>query len=448
MPAAMLTQAAYPARLRSPAGIVAAALTALLALPVSAQTAQEDSVTARPRPEYEAIGLSPAVLFGYADDKALLRGPLGLLDAFQIFPSLGLELFSTDNVFKTPDGKVFDQVVRLQPTVELRSDWDNHALNLGFHADSLRHFDRKSEDTDDWGAFVDGRLDLSDRESIDLRASHDLQHEERGSVDDVNGSEPTLFTVDAAQLDWRYQRAAVLTRFLFNSRHLRFLDTPSTLGVINQSDRNRWEYDPRLRVGYEAFAGTVLYVEPTLSWRRYDREFDRNNEQRDSDGRELLVGLTYDASAVSYLDIGVGYTRRDYKDPDLPSISGFASRAALTWNPLDQITINSSLSRSIREATQQGVAGFFVTAASVSLDYELRYDVILQSDARYSLEQAKARSGFSETDKIYGVGLGATFMVNEYMRTRAGYRFERRDSDVVGLDYSENRFFVRLELQY
>lgn len=88
----------------------------------AAQTALEDTVRARfPEAEYRPIGVD-----------------LGLNDSFLLFPKAVVAVTRTDNLFRDGTDRIADEIVTFAPSVDLKSDWDNHALDLSFRGEIAR----------------------------------------------------------------------------------------------------------------------------------------------------------------------------------------------------------------------------------------------------------------------------------------------------------------------
>lgn len=432
------------------------------AAPASGQTAVEDSVVNRPRPEYDPQGFSPGMALNMGHEPVRGRGVAGMLDTFVAFPSVGVELLHTDNVFETQGARVGDSALEFTPALELRSDWESHAMTIGFRADATRFFRRHLANTTDYELYATGKIEIATTHTLDLRASHAELHETNSILTDnlgrvfiSNTSQPPTYAVDHVRAEWAYQADRFLLRADAEPRHLDFDNTPqANASPIIQSPRNRWEYDGHLRAGYEAFEGTVLYVEPGISLRRYDNgpadfpQLAGRVEDRNSDGAQVLAGLTYNASAVTYLDFGVGYVERDYRNPNLPNVSGIAARGAMTWNPTDFITVGLGLRREVDEATTFGVAGFFRTAVSSSLDYEYDYNKIVQATLEYAHDQSINRPGFTENINDFRVGLTGVYLINEYAKAKIGYRYEDLTSTVSQQSFRESQVFIHLDMFY
>lgn len=57
--------------------------------------------------------------------------PIGIrLGSFNLLPSIELGVMHNDNIYTSKTGKKSDQIYTVVPRMDLRSDWNNHALNI------------------------------------------------------------------------------------------------------------------------------------------------------------------------------------------------------------------------------------------------------------------------------------------------------------------------------
>lgn len=72
--------------------------------------------------------------------------PLGIRSkSFLLYPDPGIRETCETNIFATDSGEVHDFITPVEPSLDLRSDWNNHALNA--HQDSRYLF--YADDTDE-----------------------------------------------------------------------------------------------------------------------------------------------------------------------------------------------------------------------------------------------------------------------------------------------------------
>ncbi len=115
--------------------------------PALSQTTKQSSVTARARPDYDPIGLRLGTLLSTA-----LGGPeegYEALNSFLVLPKFAVEGEFTDNVFNAETAKVSDKIISFKPSLDITSDWVNHALAVSGEATVGRHFKANNENFED-----------------------------------------------------------------------------------------------------------------------------------------------------------------------------------------------------------------------------------------------------------------------------------------------------------
>src|SRR5690606_19742592 len=116
----------------------------------------------------------------------------------------------------------------------------------------------------------------------------------------------------------------------------------------------------------------------------------------------------------------------------LADAGGLTYGAALTWNPLDTITVNSAIQRMVQESTLSDVSGTLVTLYSLGVDYELDDNLMITTAGGITTSDFK---GSDRNDFSYNFGGGLVYLINEYARARIGGRYEARNSNTDGNDY-------------
>jgi hypothetical protein len=381
-----------------------------------------ETVMGRPRPDYDPLGIR--------------------MGGFLLFPSLAVRQLYTSNVYATDKNTIDDFVTILEPSVDLRSDWNNHSLT--FHADAAigRYWDETTEDYEDFNVAAAGRLDVTRDTQIFAGLGYRWLHEERSSPDEVGGREPTEYSLMSANLgvQQRFTRLVFRVDGLFDRYDFR--DVPAFGGgKIDQDDRDRDEMVLRLRGGYEFTPLRELYFQASINKRHYDRARDSAGLERDSDGFEIGAGLRYDLSGVTFIDFFLGYSEQNYEDSSLKTAKGLSGALSLIWNVTRLTTVTGKLSREIEETTQNGASAYFATRGEVRVDHELLRNFILTGFVAYQQDDYK---GIKRDDDFYALGLSGRYLFNRNFAAEAGYTFRARDSNLANSDYEENLIMVRL----
>ncbi|MBX6323935.1 MAG: outer membrane beta-barrel protein, partial [Rhodospirillaceae bacterium] len=385
-----------------------------------------ETVASRVRPELEPFGVR--------------------VGSFLFFPWVTGEEEFNSNIFATPDDEKSDLIHHVEPGFILDSNWNRHRLTLRADADLGFYTDNDSEDFKDYRAGVAGRLDVMRGAYLTGSADYKHLHEERSSPDDVGGSEPTEFDDIALRAAYVQQFGRFRARLLGSFDALDFQDVPAGGGgTIDNDDRDRYEAEGTLRVGYEIVPDYETYVQGSYNMRDYQRALDDNGFNRDSHGFAADAGVEVDFGGILFGDFFVGYRQQEYSDPAFDTIDGLDAGATLTWNVTPLTTVVGTVKRSIGETIQSGSAGYTGTELDLSIDHELLRNLILGLDVTYI---NRDYDGIDRSDDVYQAGIDANYMMNRNIYVTASYQYTDRRSTVGDAEYSQHIALVGLKLQY
>ncbi|MFK5947858.1 MAG: outer membrane beta-barrel protein [Methylococcales bacterium] len=376
--------------------------------------------------------------------------PLGVhLYGFKLLPKFGWKTEYKDNIFKDENGRINDFITHIQPGFSLQSDWNRHAVNLAIDSDIAFYGQNNSEDYQDMNIRLNSRLDVLRGSALDSGFFFSRNHGDRGSPDDSAGLEPTVSTVKGFNLDYKHKFNRFSAKIGMIAQHVDYINKKTSLGTtINEQDRNNWHYVPSLRLGYEIQPQYEAFIEMRYSELIYDEQFDDNGLERSSHGYEGLMGIAFDATGLLTGDIAIGYKTRTIDDNTLSSISGMSGRLNLEWNPTPLMTVRSTVSHSIGETTQVGVAGIDNYAANIGVEHELLRSLLLRLNTSYFINQYNGfnKAIYSEDRKESGYifGAGARYLMSRYVTIDVSYRFSKRNVNRDGADYELNQVFFNL----
>jgi hypothetical protein len=391
----------------------AAGLTAvaMLAIPATghAQTAEEDSVSKRARPDFDPIGIELDELLGKVGlvSRDTIAQKSSGLSSFVVFPSFGIAAEYDSNIFLTRDGAEADRKLVYSPGVSISSDWESHSLSFSFSSDIARYRDNKSENYEDAQGQITGKIDILDNQSFSTVMGVARRHESRGSEDDPSeGFDPKVSLNYFSDSSYSYEADALSVKADLKVEYQDYLSSP---GVDNDS-QDITIYDYKVRFGYEFTPGTTFFVEPNGDFRRFDQKVDATGLLQDNESFGTLFGMTIDASGVTFLEFGAGFTTRSYDESSFKSQTNLDFTAKLVWNPTDLLTLNANAGRSTAESSTPGESGVLTSSYSLGLDYAFLDNIVLGVDTSYTQgdNQEQAR-----IDNDYALGLSVDYFVNE-----------------------------------
>jgi hypothetical protein len=374
--------------------------------------------------------------------------PIGVrVGGFRLFPALELAEQYDTNIFATQNRKQDDLITVIRPSLDLRSNWNNHMLNLFASGAVGLYADHTSENYKDVRVGFDGRLDVQRNWYLYGGAQFNHMHEDRADPNATSFGKPNEYNLFSGNLGY-YQKFNRLSIKL-DGRMDDYAYTNNrgaVPGVITNRDRDRREYTESLRIAYEFIDKYEVWVQGGLNQRNYDRRVDSAGFRRSSDGWEVTGGATIDFGGITQVEAFVGYRDQEYDDSRLGSIRGPVFGLTGYWNPLVPLMIKPYVKRTIEETVLTTHTGFWATAFGLDVDYDLRPNIKLTGGLSYTkADYKKARSvpSFNRDDDYMRFEIGLRYLPTENFFIGPSYRFTSRDSNLSGNDFSRHLFSIR-----
>lgn len=386
------------------------------------------AVMQRPRDGYQAVG--------------------GRVGAFTIFPKVSLTAEHNDNIFAEPTNESEDLIWKVEPELNIASDWSRHSLNAYARASILRYQDFDTEDTEDYTLGANAQIDMLRNSYIRLGADWAEVTEPRSSPDAVTGSvEPTRYETSGARIAVSHELNRLRLSAGYDFKSFDYEDGRRSTGVVVDQDyRDRDVQTLTARADYAVSPATALFLEISRNERDYDQTRPAVTLIRDSEGVQALVGANFELGAVARGEVGVGYFEQEYDDPTLNDLDGFGARAQVEWFPTQLTTVTFSASRAIEESTDPNGAGYVSANAGVKVDHELMRNVIITGQAAVGNDDYQ---GTTREDDRFNAGISATYLLNRYAGVTFAYSHMDMDSSGIGgRDFKVNKIGATLALQF
>jgi hypothetical protein len=419
----------------SAAWLVLAGAVGLVPPALAQQTQSDDpdpnvTVADRPREDYDPLGIRAGSFF--------------------IFPSISLSGTYDSNAFASNDDEESDWGAILSPQVDVNSNWSRHALNFSAGATGAAWAEYSENNYLDAFALTDGRLDITRNDIVSGRLRFDRLHDERDDPDDQG--ETTVGSSDDRGNLTRYYRALADTQYRHNfSRFFTIVGGGiqrlfyEDIGDREESQRDRWEYGARARVGYQVSPRIGTFVQGNYSYRQYDDDqlIDGDFAKRNSHGLAGSLGANIDITSILFGEMALTYAYRNYTDNAFNDSSGPGLNGNLTWNvtPLTSVLFNASSEILETTVIYEGDAAEanFQNAVGVEVQHELRRNILLNAAADYTRDDFQ---GTGRADNIFGLGAGVSYLLNRNLTLDANYRFTKRDSDDNDAEFDRNVVLV------
>lgn len=373
--------------------------------------------------------------------------PRGIeMGTFLLFPAVEMDMSWTDNVFATRDDAKSDRFIRVTPSVRLRSRFTRHEINLTGELEKFV-FDRYGNDDRLNGTVAaDGKLDIRKGWEATGAVSYVDKGEDRSSPDVAQGLHPTDTYTLSGQAGTRLQQGRMLYQGSLSFNRSDIADNRRATGQpIDNSGRDRAEYEATGRIGYEMFPNYFALVEGAVNTRTYDNRVPGTSYDRSSDGYRLESGVGIDVTDVVRGDFLVGYLAQDYDHPGFTDPSGFSFRARLNWTPSRLTVVVPSLDRSVQETVRSGASSVVRTGAGLTVRHEFARNVVgtFIGNVAHEDYEASPDDSWSYDARVRGI-----YALSRELYVGGEARYRNRDADSGSGSYKQVTLMFRVGARY
>lgn len=375
--------------------------------------------------------------------------PIGFRSGGMLYyPAIELIGGYDSNPERTPNGGGAG-VLTVAPELKLRSDWSSHE----FKADLRGTYNWYSPDATPslnrpyFSGNADGRIDVTRDTRIDLNGKMLVSTDNPNSPNLQAGlATLPIFTTfgGSAGIGQKFNRLDVslkggVERTVYQNSELVDGSTASN------EDRNFNQYSVTLRGGYEMTPGVTPFVEVGVDQRVHDLQTDFFGFERDSKGFTGKVGTTFELSRLLTGDIAIGWTKRNYEDPRLETLSGLIGNASLKWTATPLTSVRLLATSTVGESNIVGVSGIIYRDVALEVEHAFRRWLIGTVKVGYGIDDYV---GSDRLDNRYYISGTATYKIDRNWQLKGEARREWLDSDVAGASYAANIFLFGVRWQY
>ncbi len=378
---------------------------------------------------------------------------------FNIYPKIELRYHDDKNIYATQTNEIDDNITLIVPSLDIKSEWANHAFELFGSLEDASYKNQRDEDYQDHLIGTKGRLDIIEDQYLFFEAKQKRGHEERGSANELRGAsqaqvdldptllgrEPVKFRQTSANLGFAREISIITLRLEGNLHKYEFDDVPNLAGgVIEQEWRNRTHNEFSARLGYRLDMGYEAFLRGAYNFRAYDRQFDINGLERSSNGYSIRGGVKLGYSDVTAWEFFAGWKSQRYDDARLKTISGPDVGGLFYWNPSELFDFKLYLTRTIQETILQDASGFFSTNYGGEVIYAILENIDIYAKAGGNYWDFIGRD---RLDNIFRGTIGADFYIIQSSYIGAEFESKTRDSNQEGQNYTRNKFVIKVGVQ-
>lgn len=387
----------------------------------------EETVSVRPRLDYESYGLS----LDPVDRGARSTGA----SPVYAFTRLEVEAGHDSNVRRAATGEDSSLFSVTRPGLSLHVDGEIHQTSLTGQA-AVGRYRSSGDDYEDLELDARSRIEVDEDSNLILSGKAARSHVARGSDLDLGpafGVQTYSTYSTRAEFETAGFNDNLLTGFA-DSTWQRYDDAEG----VDRSALDRWVGTARTRVGF-ARTGTVSYfLQPGAERVVYQQATTGNP---DSTRLDLALGATYQGGSVSLLTGYAGISRRSYDDGGTDAELAALAGVDLLWNATDLMTVTGKLSIANEDTELSTASSVTTSTLGIGIDYEIRDDIIGGFDIGWT---DKRYQGDVEDERVLQTGVDVRYLLNEYAYVGAGLRWEDQVSDDPSSEYRATIASLRL----
>jgi hypothetical protein len=361
---------------------------------------------------------------------------------FTLESSLGIEALDDSNIFESRTDVRSSQIWKLAPSLLMRFEPARSRLEFRYKGDYSWYDKSSDDDYADHALQAGAYLLLGERSGLDLVASYDDAHENRGTglslgIDPASGAFP--------QDPDRYTTGQYLARYTYGVSHTRAF-------VALEASREKFAYQNNLALtrpfdrdesyGQATFGVRVLSkTSVELSVQAKDITYNRHNAtELNADSREYryLLGVVWETTATTTGSVRLGGVTKKFDDPALPDYSAPNWQVAIRWSPRTYSHFDLSTKKYL--AAPVDLSGDVTDTAAYSLSWSHAWNSRLESKWAISelVQTYRFVTGNPRKDKSPQYTLALTYKMRWWLRWEAGLDINSRDSPLASYNYKEN----------
>jgi hypothetical protein len=176
----------------------------------------------------------------------------------------------------------------------------------------------------------------------------------------------------------------------------------------------------------------------------HDLEIDSAGIMRDSEGRTVKAGSTFELSKKLIGEVAIGYLTRNYEDPSLQETRAPLLDASLIYFATALTTATLTAKTGVDESTISGVSGIIRRDAALQIDHSFRRWLIGSLKFAYGRDTYQ---GDVRQDQRYAASAGLVYKLTRSMQLKGEYRQEWLRSNLSGNDLTAKVGLVGLRWQ-
>jgi hypothetical protein len=420
-------------------------------LPLAAGTSlPEDSVDPRqPAPTVAAIPGLPRPRKPVVDDDPYAPVGVGVGD-LRLFPFVELSTGYETNPNDSNTQVRGSPELRTEAGLDLRSNFSSHSLTASLRGGYADYPSVSDANRPDGSGLVDGRIDVTRNDKIDLEGRFSLATQTPGSpLLAIPGStflvnRPTILSDGAtAGVTHDFGRLSLNLRGTFD--RTQYGDgTQSDGSTLQFSLDNYNDYGVIARANYEVNPGLIPFTEVGYDSRVHDNPIDVSGYARDSNGIAAKAGSVFEFTRLLTGTAAAGYADRHYADTRLQDLRGPTLDGALVYTVTPLTTATLHAATSLVETTLAGATGAISRSISLELAHALFRNFTVSATGTFQVNQYQ---GISVNETFTEADLKATYKLTREIQIFGSLSRQSLNSSLQGSSFTNTIMLAGIRLQ-
>lgn len=372
--------------------------------------------------------------------------PIGVrAGAFVLRPALELKMGSDSNPRRVVNGAGSNAWV-VAPELAVASDWQRHSLTAELRGSATGYDSAHAVNNQTLDAKAQGRIDVSRQSRIDLEGRARVASASPSNLDlpadlaRLPHQTTVGTTLGVAHQFNRFEAALKGSMDRITWDPARLIDGSS----INNRDRAYNQFGGAIRGSYDLIPGVKPFVEAGADVRHHDLPVDAQGIARDSTGRFVKVGTSFELTRKLTGEIALGRIARRYDDVTLPDLRGMLTEASLVWTASALTSVKLAARTTAEETILRGVSGMVMRDAEISVDHAFRRWLIGTVKLGHASENYVGST--LEIDRMW-TAAAVTYKVSRELQLKGEVRREWRHANTPASDYTVTTVLAGLRLQ-
>ncbi len=343
------------------------------------------------------------------------------------FPSIDLIFTDTNNARRdqTNESDTFYSVI---PSLVYKTEFgSSNEFQAGYIARFERFSDVDDEDTTSTRANLGVLLDVSRIVDVDIFANRTDAEQTRGS----SGSR-VIIIGEEDEFDATTVGARITVGRRTNPLQI-VLGADQTASNFSNNDqelRDRDSIEINGSVFYNFSPQTAIFLNSS----NRDIDYDSDALGRDSDETELSVGVRWEPTYITTVNVSAGNLEKDFDDSTIEGFDGSTYLGSIDWSPRDATRIHVYVSRRTEESPELD-SNFFtsdVIGIGLSQDIGRRFTLTAYTNS------TEDEFDDGRNDDISDHGIGLSYGFNRWLSIGVRYSSLDRDSNFEAASFEED----------